>query len=104
MLGRLFNQMTRQLKGQREALMDSHRQTERRRRLFDSVLSNVTAGVIGLDAEGRVDFVNRAAERLLDIPDDQHEAGIGAGRARIRGPVRRGCAKTATPRCRKKSA
>jgi two-component system nitrogen regulation sensor histidine kinase NtrY len=52
MLGRLFNQMTRQLKGQREALIDSHRQTEQRRRLFDSVLSNVTAGVIGLDAEG----------------------------------------------------
>jgi two-component system, NtrC family, nitrogen regulation sensor histidine kinase NtrY len=73
MLGRLFNQMTRQLKGQREALMDGHRQTERRRRLFDSVLSNVTAGVIGLNGEGKVDFVNRAAERLLDIPDGQVE-------------------------------
>ena len=69
MLGRLFNQMTRQLKGQREALMDSHRQTETRRRQFDSVLSNVTAGVIGLDAEGRIDFVNRAAEKALDISD-----------------------------------
>lgn len=72
-LGRVFNQMTRQLKGQREALIDSHRQTERRRRLFDSVLSNVTAGVIGLDAEGRIDFANRAAERLLDI--DEAAAG-----------------------------
>jgi two-component system nitrogen regulation sensor histidine kinase NtrY len=30
MLGRLFNQMTRQLKGQREALIDSHAQTEER--------------------------------------------------------------------------
>ena len=69
MLGRIFNQMTRQLKGQREALMDSHRHTETRRRQFDSVLSNVTAGVIGLDADGRIDFVNRAAERLLDITD-----------------------------------
>ncbi|MDT8855812.1 PAS domain-containing sensor histidine kinase [Paracoccaceae bacterium Fryx2] len=67
MLGRLFNQMTRQLKGQRDALLDNNRQTEGRRRLFDSVLSSVTAGVIGLDAEGRVDFVNRAAERLLDV-------------------------------------
>ncbi len=76
MLGRLFNQMTRQLKGQREALMEGHRQTERRRRLFDSVLSNVTAGVIGLDGEGRVDFVNRAAERLLDIPDGQAETPL----------------------------
>jgi len=69
MLGRIFNQMTRQLKGQRAALMDSHRQTETRRRQFDSVLSNVTAGVIGLDAAGRIDFVNRAAEKLLDISD-----------------------------------
>jgi len=78
MLGRLFNQMTRQLKGQREALMEGHRQTERRRRLFDSVLSNVTAGVIGLDGEGRVDFVNRAAERLLDFPEGQPEATLAA--------------------------
>ncbi len=68
-LGRVFNQMTKQLKGQREALMDSHRHTETRRRQFDSVLSNVTAGVIGLDAGGRIDFVNRAAARLLDISD-----------------------------------
>jgi two-component system nitrogen regulation sensor histidine kinase NtrY len=78
MLGRLFNQMTRQLKGQREALVDSHRQTERRRRLFDSVLSNVTAGVIGLDPEGRVDFVNRAAERLLDMADGTPEVALSA--------------------------
>jgi two-component system nitrogen regulation sensor histidine kinase NtrY len=76
MLGRLFNQMTRQLKGQRDALMDSHRQTERRRRLFDSVLSNVTAGVIGLDSEGRIDFVNRAAERLLDIADGTSDVAL----------------------------
>jgi two-component system nitrogen regulation sensor histidine kinase NtrY len=67
-LGRVFNQMTYQLKGQREALEGTHRQTEQRRRLFDSVLSNVTAGVMGLDAGGHVDFVNRAAEKLLDIP------------------------------------
>ncbi|MCU0817114.1 MAG: PAS domain-containing sensor histidine kinase [Cypionkella sp.] len=78
MLGRLFNKMTRQLKGQREALVDSHRQTERRRRLFDSVLSNVTAGVIGLDPEGRVDFVNRAAERLLDMADGTPEVALSA--------------------------
>ena len=67
MMGRLFNQMTRQLKGQRDALVESNVATEGRRRLFDSVLSSVTAGVIGLDAEGRLDFVNRAAERLLDV-------------------------------------
>ena len=66
MLGRYFNQMTRQLKGQRETLLDNTRQIERRRRLFDSVLSSVTSGVVGLDPEGRVTFVNRSAQRLLD--------------------------------------
>ncbi len=67
MLGRLFNQMTRQLKGQREALLLSNQQSETRRRLFDSVLSSVTAGVMGLDPAGKVDFANPAAARLLDF-------------------------------------
>jgi two-component system, NtrC family, nitrogen regulation sensor histidine kinase NtrY len=77
-LGRLFNQMTRQLKGQREALIDSHRQSDTRRRLFDSVLSSVTAGVIGLDSDGDIDFVNRAAGRLLDLSDGQSDMPVAA--------------------------
>jgi two-component system nitrogen regulation sensor histidine kinase NtrY len=77
-LGRLFNQMTRQLKGQREALIESHAQTEARRRLFDSVLSNVTAGVIGLDPDGDIDFVNRAAERLLDFAGGRTDRPLAA--------------------------
>ncbi|MEL6608975.1 MAG: PAS domain-containing sensor histidine kinase [Pseudomonadota bacterium] len=67
MLGRYFNQMTAQLKGQRETLLDNTRQIERRRRLFDSVLSSVSSGVVGLNARGHVTFVNRSAERLLDF-------------------------------------
>jgi two-component system, NtrC family, nitrogen regulation sensor histidine kinase NtrY len=74
MLGRIFNQMTRQLKGQRDALVESHRQTEARRRQFDSVLSSVTAGVMGLDAEGRVDFMNRSAGRLLRLDEGSAHA------------------------------
>ncbi|GAB4268302.1 MAG: PAS domain-containing sensor histidine kinase [Pararhodobacter sp.] len=69
-MGRVFNQMTRQLKGQRDALLANTRQIEERRRLFDSVLGSVTAGVIGLDAAGRVDFVNRAAQELTGIAAD----------------------------------
>ncbi|THD74970.1 PAS domain-containing sensor histidine kinase [Thalassobius vesicularis] len=76
MLARYFNQMTRQLKGQRETLLESTRQIERRRRLFDSVLSSVTSGVVGLDAEGRVAFVNRSAERLLDWHDEQQSLAL----------------------------
>ncbi|MGR3491919.1 MAG: ATP-binding protein [Shimia sp.] len=67
MLGRYFNQMTSQLKGQRQTLLDNTRQIERRRRLFDSVLSSVTSGVIGLDAKGRTTFVNRSAEEVLRL-------------------------------------
>lgn len=70
MLGRLFNQMTRQLKGQRDALLSTNQQIDQRRRLFDSVLSSVTAGVIGLDAKGKITFVNRSAERILQIEED----------------------------------
>ncbi|MBN2907254.1 MAG: PAS domain-containing sensor histidine kinase [Rhodobacteraceae bacterium] len=75
MLGRTFNQMTRQLKGQRDALLDNNRQIERRRRLFDSVLSSVTAGVMGLDAEGRVEFMNRSALTLLEL-DETRDNGL----------------------------
>ncbi len=65
-LGRYFNHMTRDLKAQRDTLLDNTHHIEGRRRLFDSVLSSVTSGVVGLDEQGRVTFVNRSAERLLD--------------------------------------
>jgi two-component system nitrogen regulation sensor histidine kinase NtrY len=77
MLGRIFNQMTRQLKGQRDALVETNRQTERRRRLFDSVLSSVTAGVIGLDAQGKIDFTNRSAQKMLELGGDQYGLPLG---------------------------
>lgn len=73
MLGRYFNQMTRQLKGQRDTLLENNRQIERRRRLFDSVLSSVASGVVGLDDGGKVMFVNRSAERLLALPEEQSD-------------------------------
>lgn len=76
MLSRYFNQMTKQLKAQRDTLIDNTQQIERRRRLFDSVLSSVTSGVVGLDPEGRVRFVNRSAERLLDWEDDRQSLAI----------------------------
>jgi len=69
MLGRYFNQMTRQLKIQRDTLMENTDQIEERRRLFDSVLSSVTSGVIGLDAEGDITFANRSAKLMLGKSD-----------------------------------
>ena len=65
-LGRYFNQMTKQLKHQRDTLVDNTEQIEERRRLFDSVLSSVTSGVIVLDPEGKVNFTNNSANILLN--------------------------------------
>ena len=75
-LGHYFNQMTSRLKGQRDQLIETNQRTERRGRLFDSVLSSVTSGVIGLDALGRVTFVNPSARRLLSVTDNPEETAI----------------------------
>jgi two-component system nitrogen regulation sensor histidine kinase NtrY len=75
-LGRAFNRMTQQVKGQRDALMAVNEETEKSRRLFDSVLSGVTAGVIGLDGDGQIEFMNAAAEHMLGL---EAEAALGQG-------------------------
>ncbi len=62
-IGRLvdsFNQMT-------EDLRKSSNELEQRRRYTETLLRNVSAGVVGLDAEGIVTSVNPCAERLLGI-------------------------------------
>ena len=75
-LGQYFNQMTTQLKGQRDELLDTNRKSEQRRRLFDSVLSSVTSGVVGLDADGKVTFVNPSAQKLLRVDAGQEENAL----------------------------
>jgi two-component system nitrogen regulation sensor histidine kinase NtrY len=64
--------MTDQLATQRTELMRAYGQIDERRRFTESVLSGVSAGVIGLDAAGRIELPNRAAADLLarDIFDD----------------------------------
>ena len=69
MLAHYFNQMTHQLKGQRDTLIQSADQADRRRRLFDSVLASVTSGVIGLNKAGYITFLNKSAQRVLDLPE-----------------------------------
>ncbi|TNJ41597.1 PAS domain-containing sensor histidine kinase [Phaeobacter sp. B1627] len=75
-LGRYFNQMTKRLQVQRDALLENTRQIEHRRRLFDSVLSSVTSGVVGLNADGAITFVNKSAKRLLDWREDQQSLAL----------------------------
>lgn len=74
MLGRVFNRMTRQLRSQRDTLVSVNETTEQQRRLFDSVLSSVTAGVIGLDQGGKTEFINAAAIRMLDVEECEGRA------------------------------
>ncbi len=66
-LSRAFNRMTGQLSSQRTELMAAYSQIDERRRFTETVLSGVSAGVIGLDSQGRVELPNRAATDLLRI-------------------------------------
>jgi two-component system nitrogen regulation sensor histidine kinase NtrY len=66
-LSRAFNRMTNQLSAQRAELMDAYSQIDERRRFTETVLSGVSAGVIGLDGQGRIELPNRAASELLGI-------------------------------------
>ncbi|MEN2976178.1 PAS domain-containing sensor histidine kinase [Tistrella bauzanensis] len=70
-LARAFNRMTRQLAAQREALLAANRQIDTRRRFTEKVLEGVSAGVIGLDADHRVNLANRSALSLLGLDFDQ---------------------------------
>ncbi len=69
-LSRAFNRMTGQLSAQRRELIEANRQIDSRRRFTESVLSGVSAGVIGLDADGRIELPNRSAVELLGIQSD----------------------------------
>jgi two-component system, NtrC family, nitrogen regulation sensor histidine kinase NtrY len=55
-----FNHMTADLRA-------SAAELERRRRYTETLLANVSAGVVGLDPGGRVTTINPCAERLLGI-------------------------------------
>ncbi len=66
-LSRAFNRMLSQLEANRAELMDAYRQIDERRRFTEGVLEGVSAGVIGLDAAGRIDLPNRSASELLGL-------------------------------------
>jgi two-component system, NtrC family, nitrogen regulation sensor histidine kinase NtrY len=72
-LGHAFNRMTEQLDGQRGALISANKQIDERRRFTETVLAGVSAGVIGLDADGKITIINRAAARLLNAAPEELE-------------------------------
>ena len=73
-LSRTFNRMTSQLASQRSELVEANHQLDMRRRFTETVLAGVSAGVIGLDLDGKVTLANRSAGEFLDI-----EPGLLAG-------------------------
>lgn len=70
-LSRAFNRMTDQLDTQRRELVEANQQIDERRQFTETVLSGVSAGVIGLDRNGRINLPNRSAARLLRIPMEE---------------------------------
>ena len=62
-----FNQMTRDLKRSKQGLEQANVDLERRRKYTETILRNVSAGVISMDGTGIITTINRAAERMLGI-------------------------------------
>src|SRR3546814_6484968 len=65
-LSRAFNKMTSQLARQQDALLEANEKLDYRNRFIEAVLGGVSAGVIGLDGDGRIDLANRKAGDFLD--------------------------------------
>lgn len=68
-LGNTFNKMILELKSQRNEILATKDVIDERRRFSEAVLAGVTAGVIGVDADGTITIVNRSAETMLAISE-----------------------------------
>jgi two-component system nitrogen regulation sensor histidine kinase NtrY len=64
-LGETFNNMTQELRTQRDELVSASDLIDSRRRFIEAVLSSASAGIIGVDASGSVGILNRSAEKLI---------------------------------------
>ena len=71
MLTGAFNRMTSQLESQRNDLIEANHQLDERRQFTEAVLSGVSAGVLGLDNEGRITHANRAALRFFGLTESE---------------------------------
>ena len=67
MLTKSFNRMTRQLAEARTATEDSRTQIEKSYAYLETVLANLTSGVIAFDEQLRVRSINPAAEEILGV-------------------------------------
>ncbi len=67
-LSRSMNHMTAQLQTQRDDLIETNKQFDRRRLFTEAVLSGVSAGVVGFNPAGRVTIANRSAAEFFGRP------------------------------------
>jgi len=66
-LAAAFNRMTAQLDAQRRDLVTAQEDAETRRSFIEAVLGGVSAGVLGLDRDGRITAINSSAAQLLGM-------------------------------------
>jgi len=66
-----FNKMTRTLKQSSEDLERANMTLDQRRKYMETVLRNVSAGVVSIDRKGVITTINRAAEKMLDIKTEK---------------------------------
>lgn len=64
-LGETFNKMTQELRTQRDELVNASEVIDGRRRFIEAVLSSASAGIMGVDASGKIGILNRSAEKLV---------------------------------------
>jgi two-component system, NtrC family, nitrogen regulation sensor histidine kinase NtrY len=66
-----FNSMTRDLKKSKEGLEQANVDLERRRKYMETVLRNVSAGVISINKDDIISTINRAAEKMMEIKTEK---------------------------------
>ena len=66
-----FNKMTKDLKRSKEGLEQANIDLEQRRKYMETVLGNVSAGVVAIDNNDIITIINKAAEMMLDIKTEK---------------------------------
>lgn len=67
-LGETFNRMTHDLRTQRDDLVSARDLIDSRRRFSEAVLAGASAGILGVDHDGKISILNRSAEHLIGSP------------------------------------
>ncbi|HPY35455.1 MAG TPA: ATP-binding protein [Smithellaceae bacterium] len=71
LLVKSFNKMTKDLKKSSGSLVQANIILEERRKYIETILRNVSAGIISLDKNGVITTINNAAEKMFDLnPED----------------------------------